>query len=95
MQSSDLEINPGPKRYSRLKFCHWNLNGITAYDHVKMPLIESSINVNNIDIAGMSETFLDSATALDTVRIYMKGYSMIRADHPSNRKKRSVCTYYK
>ena len=30
----DIEINPGPK-YSSLKFCHMNLNSLTAHDSIK------------------------------------------------------------
>ena len=43
----------------------------------------------------MSETYLDSTMPLDGERLYIKRYSMIRADHPSNTKKWGVCIYYK
>ena len=32
---------------------------------------------------------------LNDERLYIKGYSMIRADHPSNTKREGVCIYYK
>ena len=80
---------------SRLKFYHWNLKGIVAHYFPQVPLIEAFIKANNIDIICLSETFLDSTIPLNDERLYIKGYSMIRADHPSNKKRRGVCIYYK
>ena len=66
LQSSDIEINPGPKKCSRLNFCHWNLNGIAAHDFVKVTL-DAFIEVNNIG-------FLDSTIPFNDERLYIKGY---------------------
>ena len=41
LKSGDIQTNPGPKKSSAIRFCHWNLNGLTAYDFVKVPLIEA------------------------------------------------------
>ena len=49
LQSGDIEINPGPVKSLRLNFCHWNLNGISAHDFVKVPLKEGFIKANNIN----------------------------------------------
>ena len=38
----DIENNPGPK-YLSFKFCHWNLNGLTAYDSIKISLLQAYI----------------------------------------------------
>ena len=35
--SRDLEINPGPKWSSNIKFCHWNLYRLAAHDFIKVP----------------------------------------------------------
>ena len=43
----------------------------------------------------LSETFLDSSIPNDDHRINIAGYSLLRADHPSNTKKGGVCIYYK
>ena len=43
----------------------------------------------------MPETFLDSTIPVNDESLYIKGYSMIRADHPSNAKREGVCIYYK
>ena len=95
LRSGDIEINPDPMKSSRLNFCHWNLNGIATHDFVKVTLLEAFIKANNIDIICLSETFLDSAIALIDERLYIKVYSMIRVDHPSNTKRGGVCVYYK
>ena len=92
LQSGVIEINPGPKKSSRLNFCHWNLNGIAAHGFVKVTLIEVFVKANNIDIICLSETFLVSTIPLNDGRLYIKGYSMTRADHPSNTK-REVFAY--
>ena len=66
-----------------------------AHDFVKVPLIEAFINkVNNIDIICLSETFLDSTILLNDERLWIKGYLMISADHPSNKYRAVVCIYY-
>ena len=57
--SGDIETNPGPKRSSNIKFCHWNLNGLAAHDFIKVPLVEAFIKNNNFDLVCLSETFLD------------------------------------
>ena len=43
LKSGDIETNPGPKKSSAIKFCHWNLNGLAAHGFVKVPLIEAFI----------------------------------------------------
>ena len=90
LHSGDIEINPGPMKSSRLNFHHCNLNGIAAHDFVKLTLIEAFIKANSIDIISLTETFLDSTIPLNDERLYIKGYSMIRADHLSNTKRGDV-----
>ena len=58
-------------------------------------MIEAFIKANNIDIISLSETFLDSTIPLNDEILYIKGYSTIRADHPSNTKRGGVYLYYK
>ena len=48
-QCGDIEKNPGPK-YSSLRFCHWNLNGLTTHDCIKITLIQAYITDQNFDI---------------------------------------------
>ena len=93
--SGDTETNPGPKRSSNIKFCHWNLNGLAAHDFIKVPLVEAFITSNNFDLVCLSETFLDSTIPNDDVNIQINGYSLLRADHPNNIKRGGVCIYFK
>ena len=95
LKSGDIESNPGPRKSSALKFCHWNLNGLAAPEFTKLSLLEGYINVNDIDIICLSETFLDSSIPIDDNRLSIPGYSMMRADHPSNTKRGGECLYYK
>ena len=94
IQCGDIETNPGPK-YSSLKFCHWNLNGMTAHDSVKISLLEAYITQHNYDMICLSETFLNSSIQSDDDKIKIDGYNLIRSDHPSDSKRGGVCIYYK
>ena len=60
-----------------------------------MPLIEALIKTHNFDIICLSETFLDSSIDISDTSININGYSLLRADHPSNTKCDGVCVYYK
>ena len=91
----DIETNPGPRKSSPIKFCHWNLNGLAAHDFIKVPLIEAFISTHSFDILCLSETFLDSTIDLNDENINIDGYSILRADHPSNHKRGGVCIYFK
>ena len=89
-----LKKNPGPE-FSSLKFCHWNLNGITAHDSIKISLLQAYIIQNNYDIMCLSKTFLNSLIQTNDDRISIDGYNAIRVDHPSNSKREGVSIYYK
>ena len=90
----DIEKNHGPK-YSSLKFCHWNLNGLTAHDSIKISLLQAYIIQNNYDIICLSETFLNSSIQFIDDRISVDGHNLIGADHSSDLKRGGVCIYYK
>ena len=90
----DIEANPGPK-YSSLTFCHWNLNGLTAHDSIKISLLQAYITQHNYDIICLWETFLNSSIEPNNDRILVDRYNLITADHPSNSKRGGVCVYYK
>ena len=95
--SGDIEENPGPKRNSNQSFsiCHWNLNSIIAQNYLKVSLLRAYISLHNFDVVCISETYLDSTTALDDENLHIAGYNLLRADHASNSKRGSVCVYYK
>ena len=92
--SDDIEENPGPKRNS-FSICHWNLNSITEHNYLKVSLLRAYISLHNFDVVCISETYLDSTTALDDENLHIAGYNLLRADHASNSKRGRVCVYYK
>ena len=95
--SGDIEENPGPKRNSNQSFsiCPWNLNSIIAHNYLKVSLLRAYISVHNFDVVCISETYLDSTTALDDENLHIAGYNLLRADHASNSKRGGICVYYK
>ena len=59
LKSGDIEINPGPKISSSIKFYHWNVKELAAHDLVKLPLIEAFFPEHKFDIVCLLEIFLD------------------------------------
>ena len=51
LSSGDIKVNSGRKRSSNIKFCHWNLNDLAAYDFIEIRLVKTFIASNNSDIA--------------------------------------------
>ena len=92
--SSDIKINPGPKTKNQISFCHWNLNGLAAHNFTKCFLLQVLSVTHHYDFICLSETFLDSYISNDNERINIKGYNLLRADHPSNKIEGGVCMYY-
>ena len=92
--SEDIELNPGPnKTNSSCKFpvCHWNLNSLAAHNFEKVALLDAYSTINKFDIICMSESYLDSTFSSDKEDINIKGYKLVRADHPNNIKRGGAC----
>ena len=88
----DIEINAGPTTKKQISFCHWNLNGLTAQNFTKVSLLQALSITHDYDIICLSEMFLDSSISNYDERINIKGYNLLRADHPSNKKEEAfVC----
>ena len=85
-----------PQVYSRksspITFCHWNLNGLTVHGFIKVHLKEAFISTHSCNFY---EIFLDSTIDLDNGNGNIAGYSILRADNHSNRKRGDVCIYFK
>ena len=56
----NFQVNSGPKS-SSLTFCHWNLDGLTAHNSIKILLLQACVTRHNYDIICLSETFLKSS----------------------------------
>ena len=95
--SSDVEINPGPKRTPKanLSIYHWNLNSTSAHNYVKLSLLRAYLAFHNFDIICISETYLNSSNSPDDETLEISGYNLVRSDHPLNSKRGGVCIYYK
>ena len=91
----DVEVNAGPGHWTSLSFCHWNLNSISAHDFVNVSLLEAYDAVNKFDIICLSETVLNSYLQNDDDSLVLNGYKVVRADSPSDLKRRGVCIYFK
>ena len=88
--SGDVESNPGPET---LDFCCWNLNSISAYDFLRVSLIEAYNSVYDYDLIGIVETHLDSTA--DENKLALNGYTFVKSNHPQNVKRGGVGLYIK
>ena len=96
-QHGDIEVNPRPKKKAAVEHfscCHWNVNSLAAHDYKKFSLLEYNA-IHHCDLTCVSETYRDSSISNDENNISIKGYSLVRADQPSNTKQGGVCIYYK
>ena len=91
LQHGDIELNTGPKYFS---ICHSNPNSLTADNYLKVSQLQAFNLVHKFDILCISETHLDSSVSMDDNALSIEGYSIIRADHPSNTKRGGVSIYY-
>ena len=92
----DVETNPGPnKKYKPFTCCHWNVNSLTAHNMVKLSSIAVYNTIHKYNFICISETYLDSSVRTDDRDIWINGYTLIRAVHPSNNKRGGVCIYYR
>ena len=91
LQHGDIELNPGPKYFS---ICHSNLNSLTAYNYLKVSQLKAFSLGHRFDILFILETHFDFSVSKDHIALHIEGFSIIRADHPSNTKRGSVCIYY-
>ena len=63
--------------------CHWNLNRISAHNFIKLSLLRAYLYTHKFDVICISETYVDSYV----------GYTLIRANYPSNTKRGGACLY--
>ena len=95
LRCGDIHSNPGPADKNKLSISHWILNSLSVRNFEKLGSIEAFNGVVNHDIICLSETFLDSSFSTDDSNLNLKGYNIIRSDHPNDVRRGSVCVYYK
>ena len=87
--SEDIELIfwPKQKQDQSLSICHWNLNTIPACNSQKLELLQGHIWSNKVNILCLSETFVNSGISCNDNNLQLRGFNLIRADHPCNTKK--------
>ena len=83
----DIETNPCPKHsFSRqgLKICHRNLNSLSFHMKRTVSLLCTFISVHKLDIIYLPETYANSKTSPDDDNFEIRGYNIIRKNHPFN-----------
>ena len=60
-----------------------------------MNLLKAYLTNHKIDIAFLSETYLDSSFPVNDKNLVIQGYNLVRCDHPTNSKREGVCIYCK
>ena len=80
-QSWDIEKNSGPKPnfYQSFSICHWNLNGISTHNVLKVSFLRSYITVHKFDVICLSETYRDSSILLDDDNLQIPGHNLCRS----------------
>ena len=60
--------------------------------HNKFPLLTAYSSALNYNLICLTEGYLDST--VDANNCLIKGYNLLRANHPDNVKRGGVCLYY-
>ena len=81
----DIETNPRPK-FSSLSFCHWNLNGLTAHNFLKIALLHTYITQHNYVIICLSETSFKLSIEIEFDILKIDSYNLLRSDNLSGLK---------
>ena len=71
------------------------MNSISAHNYIKLSLLGAYLSTHRFDVICLSETYLDSDTSHEDANLEIVGYTLIRADHPSNTKRGGACLYYR
>ena len=96
LKVGDVETSPGPNKKSStyLTCYHWNVNGLIAHDFLKLTSSQGYNALCKYDFICISGTYVDNPLEAEN-NISIPGYSLTRADHPSNTKRSGVYIYYK
>ena len=87
LKCGDIEPNLGPKNKQCLSICHFNINSLAAHNFAKLSSLNAFNSVHDFDIICLSESFLDSSFSTDDSNLALRGYKLVRADHPSDVKR--------
>ena len=87
IEIGDIETNPGPIN-GLFNFCTLNLNSISAYDFIRVSLLEAYNTAYSYDMIGIVEMHLDGDIDMDILNL--NSYYFINSNHPQNRKRGGV-----
>ena len=75
LKAGDIELNPGPKKYSSFIFscCHWNVNSLATDNYSKVLALKAYNSTYKCDFICISETFLDSSSEPDDKDVMLDG----------------------
>ena len=96
LKGGDVETSPGTNKKSStyLTCYHWNVNSLIAHDFLKLTSSQGYNTLCKYDFICIIETYFDNPLEAEN-NISILGYSLTRADHPSNTKRSGVCIYCK
>lgn len=73
-------------QFQKIKFCHWNLNGLTAHDITKVSLLQALPLTRDYDVFCLSKTFLIRLFQMKTKELILKvTIRNLRVDNPSKK----------
>ena len=90
----DTELNPGPRKRDtcyNLSIFHWNSNSVDVHNLEKVIFLEVYNTVNRFDKICLSAMYLDSSILYDNYNLVIKGYKLVRVDHPDHIKRGGDC----
>ena len=61
VSSGDIEVDPGLKTKNQLSFFYWDLNGLPAYNFIKVSLLQALSVRHDYDTICLSGRFFDSS----------------------------------
>ena len=96
LQHKDVEVNPGPRKAKLNSFscCHWNVS-LISHKMAKLSQMKHIILFIIMIWFVYLKNYFDSSISVEDTRIQLDVYSLIRADHPSNKKRGGISIYYK
>ena len=86
MLKKTRDLNLAQNKFSPLAIGIWA---------VFLCIIKSLLIHSQVDVICISETYLDSDTSREEPNLERVGYTLIKADHPSNTKRGGACLYYR
>ena len=63
--------------------------------YVKISVLKSYLSIHKLDIACLSETYLDTSVPLHDVDLEIQGYELVQSDPTSQHKRGGACIYFR